>query len=611
MTRLKIQRKTSKSTYKDYQRFKQVNGKHPLQKETIDSHVPYRVRKRHGGKVVAFNFELAKEIGLIQEGHEEELNAELEKQILETFALVIINEFDVINKIEFPKEDIKKHPYMATRYLQLQHPNKQGKTSGDGRSIWNGSITNKGRRYDISSCGTGATCLSPATHIQGKFFQTGDPSISYGCGYSEVDEGLTTMFFSEVLHKNRLKTERVLAVIGFEKNFSITVRVHDNLIRPSHMFNHLKQGNYEPLEAMVNYYINRQESNKEWLDLPKTAKKRFDYFLKKQCEVFAQTAARFEDDYIFCWMDWDGDNILMDGGIIDYGSVRQFGLFHSEYKFDDDDRFSTNIKQQKAKAKYTVQTFAQLVNYLKRGEKSPLKSFSNDPILKYFDEVFELEKIKNLVYKIGFNSEDAAYLFKNHRESIKSFQKEYLYFERAKSELGPFEVPDGIHWNAIYCMRDILREYPQILLSTGHELDSDEFLEIIASNYATKEDLALTGYKNRKIRNFQKTYIDLVQRVAKHRHVSKDKVLLELTMRSSIINKYERVTGDSISTIVHRLMKKKRPFDPNELYSILKNFSRFQNLNPDSKKPLEKDKVSHSKFMRGILQIVRDYREGL
>lgn len=41
------------------------------------------------------------------------------------------------------------------------------------------------------SCGTGATCLSPATHIFKKFFQTGDPSISYGCGYSDLDDGVT------------------------------------------------------------------------------------------------------------------------------------------------------------------------------------------------------------------------------------------------------------------------------------------------------------------------------------------------------------------------------------------------------------------------------------
>jgi hypothetical protein len=50
---------------------------------------------------------------------------------------------------------------MATRYLQTQHRNKQGKTSGDGRSIWNGYLKSDNLTFDISSRGTGATILSP------------------------------------------------------------------------------------------------------------------------------------------------------------------------------------------------------------------------------------------------------------------------------------------------------------------------------------------------------------------------------------------------------------------------------------------------------------------
>ena len=50
---------------------------------------------------------------------------------------------------------------MATRYLQLQHEIRQGKTSGDGRSIWNGYLKTKTLTFDISSRGTGATILVP------------------------------------------------------------------------------------------------------------------------------------------------------------------------------------------------------------------------------------------------------------------------------------------------------------------------------------------------------------------------------------------------------------------------------------------------------------------
>ena len=81
--------------------------------------------------------------------------------------------------------------------------------------------------------------------------------------------------------------------------------------------------------------------------MPVDPSRRFEYFLESFTTRFAEISADFEDNYIFCWLDWDGDNILMDGSIIDYGSVRQFGLFHSEYRYDDIDRYSTNIVEQK------------------------------------------------------------------------------------------------------------------------------------------------------------------------------------------------------------------------------------------------------------------------
>jgi hypothetical protein len=88
--------------------------------------VDYEARKRHGGKIAFFNFELAKEMGLIPRDHAHRLNADLTDALLDTFALVVINEWDIENKRKFPKEDIKPNRYMATRYLQLQHPNKRG-----------------------------------------------------------------------------------------------------------------------------------------------------------------------------------------------------------------------------------------------------------------------------------------------------------------------------------------------------------------------------------------------------------------------------------------------------------------------------------------------------
>ena len=72
-----------------YSKISKINGKHPLQTETLDSFVAYRARKRHGGKVVVFNYELAREMGLISKSHPNVMTKELEKELLDTFALVI------------------------------------------------------------------------------------------------------------------------------------------------------------------------------------------------------------------------------------------------------------------------------------------------------------------------------------------------------------------------------------------------------------------------------------------------------------------------------------------------------------------------------------------
>ncbi len=596
-------------------RFSEINGNHPLKEKIPEAVVEYQVRTRKGGEVAYFNFDLAKKIGLIPKDFNEELTKELRDEILHTFSIVIINEYDLMNNFNFPKDEIRPNTYMATRYLQMQHPCKKGTTSGDGRSIWNGQIKNNGVTYDISSCGTGATKLSPACNINKKFYQTGDPTVSYGCGYSEKDEGLGALFFSEVLAKNNISTERVLAIIEFPKGLAINVRVHENLIRPSHMFNHLKQNNLPTLKRMVDYYIDRQKMNGRWKNIPTEYNARLDYFLNKVCETFAEMAANFEDNYIFCWLDWDGDNILMDGGIIDYGSVRQFGLYHHEYRYDDVQRWSTSIKEQRQKARYTIQTFAQIVDYLKSDKKKGIDEFKNHNSLSHFDKVFNQIKTKNLLHKVGIADKYYQFILETGRSEIEDFKNDFIYFEKAKSTMGPKKVPDGINWNAIFCMRDILRELPQIYLSRGINslVSSEEFLDIIKSSYATKKDLKRSLRRDLKIRSFQKNYIKLINLISKKYKIAPEKVLLDISMRSSVINKYDRVTGDSITNIVMKIMNRKPKLSAVEIDKVLSDFTEYQNFNPDKDTRPSNfiQEKEHSKIVKGILQIVREFREGI
>ena len=172
MGNTKIKETKPVKEFSTYAKFKEIDGTHPLKKNIPEAVVEYQVRTRHGGQVAFFNFDLAKEIGLLPEDHPHELTKELKEEILNTFSIVIINEYDLMNNFNFPKEEIRPNTYMATRYLQLQHPCKKGTTSGDGRSIWNGQVSKGQKTWDISSCGTGATRLSPACNINKKFYQT-------------------------------------------------------------------------------------------------------------------------------------------------------------------------------------------------------------------------------------------------------------------------------------------------------------------------------------------------------------------------------------------------------------------------------------------------------
>lgn len=598
--------KKVKKEQNHYKKFDTIDGAHPFKKAVPNGFVDYPARLRKGGKLAYFNFGLAREMGLIPKNHSDKLTKELENKILETFGIVIINEYDKMNSKVFPQNEIKEGTYMATRYLQMQHEDKTGKTSGDGRSVWNGQVKNRGRTWDISSCGTGATCLSPATSKYNKFFETGDPSISYGCGYGELDEGIATALFSDILQENNIPTEQSLAVIQYDKNFSINVRVHECLLRPSHFFGYLKQGDLESLENITNYYIEYKYGHLK----NKSKKEIYQIVLNDICDDFSKIAALFEDEYIFCWLDWDGDNILMDGSIIDYGSIRQFGMYHYEYRFDDVERFSTSLGEQKEKAKYIVQTFCQMFDFLTNKKKKPLVDFKTHKIVKHFEKSFDSYKDKNLLKKIGLSSSAQEYIYDNHRKLISDFRKDFSYFEKTKSKKGLIKINDGITWDAIFCMRDMLRELPQIYLSRNENISDPEFIEILKSNYAKPEDLVINSYRSDKIKSFQKHYWKMIKKVAKSQNKNETNILLEVTMRSSVINKAERVTGDAITLITDIILKQKDKLGIDGVYRTIKKITQFQAFDP-TMKTVPKKKFFETDLMKNVYEIVKDYREGL
>lgn len=599
-----------------YAAFGEIDGRHPYRDAAPAGYVDYFVRTRHGGEVFYLNFDLAKEMGLLPPGHRHALNRELCDTLLRTFGLQIINEYDIIHNTPIADEDIRPHRYMATRYLQPQHPGKLGKTSGDGRSIWNGCFRRRGVTWDISSCGTGATCLSPATANQQRFFQTGDPAVSYGCGQEDLLEGTSAALMSEIMHRNGIATERTLAIIAYPDGTSVNVRAAKSLLRPAHFFAPLKQGDRVALKSAVDFYIERRVANGDWPRVASAAA-RYQYFLEALCDRFAQASAEFESEYIFCWLDWDGDNILCDAGIIDYGSLRQFGLYHHEYRYDDVDRYSTTITEQRNKARYIVQTLAQLADFLITGTKQPIRRFARDPVLRRFDVVFDRTRNLSLLYKTGAEPRLCERVLADPAAAaaLAKFRRVFSFFERAKSSRGPREVTDGITWDAIYCMRDVLRELPDIYRANGATaVDPGVFMEIMASNYTDPQDRLITAARRRRIAEFQRGYLNLVACMAGLSRLSVPDMLRRMAGRALLINRYERITGDGVIAVAEVLIAQHRLLGPDEITRMTGEFISEQVLRPEHAPPQRPRGAPRGKVASALARLrrlVREYREGL
>jgi uncharacterized protein YdiU (UPF0061 family) len=554
-----VQKKQQARSEEFYNSFEQLDGRHPWMEVVPEGFVSYRVRELGVGKVVYFNFHLAKEMGLISPDHAHQINPDLEKKIIDTFSIQIINEYDELTKRKIDPSKIKPHKYMATRYLQLQHSSRTGKTSGDGRGIWNGVVSHKGKVWDVSSRGTGVTCLAPGAVEANKPLKTGGTEFGYGCGQAELDELLGASILAEAMHLQGVHTERVLCVIDLGKGVGIGVRAAPNLLRPAHLFMYLKQERFAELQAATDYFIDRQLQNKTWT-FSKNAN-RYDEFAEKICDSFAEFIAKLDIDYIFAWLDWDGDNVLIDAGIIDYGSVRQFGIRHDRYRYDDVERFSTNLNEQRIKARLLVQVFVQISEYLKTKKKKPLKAFANHPVVLKFNQKFAHKRAERLLYRMGFSLAQRSLILNQHPEIFAQFDHEFTYFESAKVKGKAEKVADGVNHPALYNMRVLLRELPQFFSRSEAplaetQMNEEQFFNLILSSYAKAHDAKIGEKHKHHIRKFQQLYKQLIQ-VAAGRN-KPEKILKELTERAMLLNSDNRITGNALIEIVEEIIQQKK-----------------------------------------------------
>jgi uncharacterized protein YdiU (UPF0061 family) len=601
-----------------YERFKELDGTHPWREVSPDGFIDYQARYRPNGRVLYFNFPLAREMGLIASAHPHVIDKHLERVVLETFSLRIINEYDLKYGKKYRQESVKPLPYMATRYLQTQHTNKQGKTSGDGRSIWNGYLKTKTLSFDISSRGTGATILSPGAQKSDGAVKTGDESYGYSSGLAELDEMLGSAVMSEIFYRQGIPTERCLAVIGFPDGTAIGVRSAPNLIRPAHIFRYLKQGRHTELKSSVDYFIDRQVENGFWR-VPAKGNARYAKALDYLARSYGKMAAVLEEEYIFNWLAWDGDNMLASGAILDYGSIRQFAAKHDKYRFKDVDRYSASLAEQRYWARLIVQTFAQAMAFICSGEKENIRAFKDAECLEEFDRAFKRESDYRTLWKIGFTEDQIERLMQKAPEEIDEFHRSLSYFEDLKVSKGIEKLPDGFTHQPVFLIRNLLRVLPAYYVAqTISRLDDesaylplDIFCSVMAASYVKKRDLQLTPARCSHIENFQRCYLRLIGALGEPFY----ELLKAVQERAAIINHRHRITGDALVLIVEELIAMKGKIRISGLQEALEAFIDSQVLIPGKWQPVEPDELklntSKSRLLIKIQENLEQYKESI
>ena len=595
-----------------YEKFQELDGTHPWRNVSPDGYVDYRARYRPQGRVLFFNFPLAKEMGLIPTDHPSSINKDLEQAILETFSLRIINEYDLEHGTKIPPESVRPKPFMATRYLQTQHRNKQGKTSGDGRSIWNGCLRHDNLTFDISSRGTGATILSPGAVEAQTVVATGDTTYGYASGLAELDEMLGSAVMSEIFYRQGIPTERCLAVIGFPDATAIGVRSAPNLIRPAHIFRYLKQKRHAELKASIDYFIDREIENSIWT-LPDDPAQRYTTSLEYFARNYAKLAALLEEEYIFNWLSWDGDNMLASGAILDYGSIRQFAAKHDKYRFKDVDRYSASLAEQRGWARTLVQVFAQAMDFLETGEKKNLNTFKNAGCLAVFDDAFARERDQRMLWRIGFTTEQIGHLMNNAQKEIRDFDRSMSYFEDRKVAKGIEKLPDGFTHNPVFLIRNLLRTLPgyylsQAIVRAGDEsayMPNEIFLQTMAASYVGKKDLKLTDARITHIKGFQHSYLQLCAALGG----PLDLVLHTLQERSAVINHRHRITGDAVTWIIEEVIAMKGKIKIDGLQQAIDAFIDSQVLIPGKWRPVSPADLSTNTLKSRLLQKIQENLE--
>ena len=118
-----------------------------------------------------------------------------------------------------------------------------------------------------------------------------------------------------------------------------------------------------------------------------------------------------------------------------------------------------------------------------------------------------------------------------------------------------------------------------------------------------------TPARLRHAREFQRLYMHLIDRAARRTHRPVRETLERVAERSAVINRYARITGDSVSWVVRTLLRHRREMAPTVFIDIMNRFIDAQVLDPD--RGLASPAGPPAPVLRKLADIVASLRHGL
>jgi hypothetical protein len=191
---------------------------------------------------------------------------------------------------------------------------------------------------------------------------------------------------------------------------------------------------------------------------------------------------------------------------------------------------------------------------------------------------------------------------------VKRFDRAHKWFETTRSARGLVAVPDGITWNAVYSVRDLLRELPRIYVRDPRPVAAEVVLDIAASTYASRSDSRKTPARRRWAFEFQSAYLALARRAARLTGRPLRAVLSDLATRSAVVNAYTRITGDAVAHAAARLARARKALGPDGIYEVVDRFASRPARGADADPPFRPDA---KRVFDDLLALTVETRDGL